>query len=55
MTGNDGPPYHMYSMCNCWLFREIRLLETMENVCDKMKSYVSRSRRKFPYVKGGIV
>ncbi|XP_028408732.1 protein canopy homolog 4-like [Dendronephthya gigantea] len=31
---------------------EIRLLETMENVCDQMKSYVSRARRKFPYVKG---
>jgi hypothetical protein len=33
-------------------YREIRLLETLENVCDRMKSYVSRARRKFPYVKG---
>ncbi|CAB4025462.1 Hypothetical predicted protein [Paramuricea clavata] len=24
----------------------------MENVCDQMKSYVSRARRKFPYIKG---
>ena len=27
----------------------------MENVCDQMKSYVSRARRKFPYIKGGIM
>ena len=35
------------------LFREIRLMESLENLCDHMKSYVSRARRKFPYVKGG--
>ena len=37
-----------------FFLRELRLMDVLDNLCDKMKLYSARAGPEFPYIKGGM-
>ena len=37
-----------------YVFRELRLMDVLDDLCDRMKLYSARAGPEFPYIKGGM-
>ena len=37
-----------------YFFRELRLMDVLDDLCDRMKLYSARAGPEFPYIKGGM-
>lgn len=37
-----------------YFFRELRLMDILDDLCDRMKLYSARAGPEFPYIKGGM-